>query len=83
MLRRFLAGGRRAAVCGTCMDDRGIPEAALVEGAHCSTLDELSAWSEEAETVLVFQRSAATCHRSAFIGVQRRPIFFITGYRRR
>jgi uncharacterized protein involved in oxidation of intracellular sulfur len=54
MLNRFLAGGRRAGVCGTCMDARGISAAALIEGTFRSTLDELRAWTVECAKVLVF-----------------------------
>lgn len=41
-------------VCGTCMDARGITEADLVEGTHRSSLDEWTAWTVEADKVLVF-----------------------------
>ena len=54
MMRRFLAGQRRAGVCGTCMDARGIKSGMLIEGAYRSSLDELTAWTAEAVKVLVF-----------------------------
>src|ERR1039458_4454522 len=54
MLRRFLAGGREAAVCGTCMDARGISEAQLIEDSYRSTLQKLKSWTLECERVLVF-----------------------------
>lgn len=41
-------------VCGTCMDARGITETELIEGAHRSTMDELTAWTIEADKVLIF-----------------------------
>lgn len=41
-------------VCGTCMDARGIVTADLIEGAHRSSLDELSQWTVWADKVLVF-----------------------------
>jgi uncharacterized protein involved in oxidation of intracellular sulfur len=51
------AAGRRGAeigVCGTCMDARGIGDGELVEGSRRSSLDELTAWTEGAQRVLVF-----------------------------
>lgn len=49
-------GGHRASVgvCGTCMDARGITEAELVGAAHRSSMDELTAWTIEADKVIVF-----------------------------
>jgi len=41
-------------LCGTCMDAHGIAEAELVNGAHRSTLAELTTWTQWAEKVLVF-----------------------------
>lgn len=41
-------------VCGTCMDARGISEPELGEGTRRSTLDELTAWTLEADKVIVF-----------------------------
>lgn len=46
--------GGKVGVCGTCMDARGLAEADLLEGAHRSTLDELTQWTVEADKVLVF-----------------------------
>jgi uncharacterized protein involved in oxidation of intracellular sulfur len=46
--------GGKLGVCGTCMDARGLAEADLFDGAHRSTLEELTAWSLEADKVLVF-----------------------------
>ncbi len=42
------------AVCGTCMDARGIADADLVPGALRGTMDLLTEWTELAEKVLVF-----------------------------
>jgi uncharacterized protein involved in oxidation of intracellular sulfur len=42
------------AVCGSCMDARGITAEELVEDAKRSTLDELADWTVWAEKVLVF-----------------------------
>lgn len=41
-------------VCGTCIDARGIREGDLIEGVRRSSMDELGAWSLEAEKVLTF-----------------------------
>jgi uncharacterized protein involved in oxidation of intracellular sulfur len=40
--------------CGTCLDARGITEEQLVDGAHRSTLDELTDWTLWADKTLVF-----------------------------
>lgn len=42
------------AVCGTCMDARGIRDEELVDGSRRSTLDELAEWTTWAEKVVVF-----------------------------
>lgn len=42
------------ALCGTCMDARGLTEAELMEGAARSTLAQLAAWTATADKVLVF-----------------------------
>jgi uncharacterized protein involved in oxidation of intracellular sulfur len=54
MLARFAAGHRSVAVCRTCMERRGIADAALIECAYRSTLDELALWTAGADKVLVF-----------------------------
>ena len=54
MLARFSAGHRKVAVCRTCLDRRGIAEDRLIECAYRSSLDELAAWTREADKVLVF-----------------------------
>ena len=46
--------GGEVGVCGTCMDARGVVDTELVQGAHRSTLDELTEWSAWADKVLVF-----------------------------
>jgi len=48
-----LAGGE-VALCGTCMDARGMSAGQLVEGARRGTLKELARWTAEADKVLVF-----------------------------
>ena len=42
------------AVCGTCMDARGIADGELVEGAARGTLAQLAEWTAGADKVLVF-----------------------------
>lgn len=54
MLKPLLAKEARIGLCGTCMDARGIKPEALVAGARRSSMDELTAWTQEADTVLVF-----------------------------
>ena len=57
-LERLLAAAiRRGALvglCGTCMDARAIQESQLVEGAHRSTLEELTDWTLWANQVITF-----------------------------
>jgi uncharacterized protein involved in oxidation of intracellular sulfur len=54
MLKVLKSKGVQIGVCGTCMDGRGIKNEMLAEGAHRSTMDELSAWTASADRVLVF-----------------------------
>lgn len=42
------------ALCGICMDARGVQAAELMNGAKRGTLDELAGWVEWAEQTLVF-----------------------------
>ena len=53
MLGKVLRKGE-VALCGTCMDARGITEAEVVEGARRSTLAQLADWTAEADKVMVF-----------------------------
>ena len=46
--------GAEIALCGTCMDARGLRDEDLVEGARRSTLKALAEWTAEADKVLVF-----------------------------
>ena len=46
--------GGEVGLCGTCLDARGIGADDVVEGARRSTLLELTAWTAEADKVLVF-----------------------------
>jgi uncharacterized protein involved in oxidation of intracellular sulfur len=53
MLGKVLRQGE-VALCGTCMDARGMGESEMVEGAKRSTLAQLAEWTIEADKVLVF-----------------------------
>lgn len=54
MLDRIVRGDGRIGVCGSCMDARGIAASELAEGTHRSSMDELAAWTQWADKVLVF-----------------------------
>ena len=54
MLKRVLAGKGEVLLCGTCMDARGLEDAALMAGARRSTMDELAVATTEADKVMVF-----------------------------
>jgi uncharacterized protein involved in oxidation of intracellular sulfur len=54
MLSAVVRRGGHVGVCGSCMDARGISEADLVEGAHRSSLDEWTTWTDESDKVLIF-----------------------------
>lgn len=53
MLGKLVRQGE-VALCGTCMDARGVTDAELIEGARRSTLAQLADWTAEAGKVLVF-----------------------------
>ncbi|NMG14150.1 DsrE/DsrF/TusD sulfur relay family protein [Aromatoleum bremense] len=53
MLGKVLRKGE-VALCGTCMDARGLTDAEIAKGARRSTLNELAQWTAEADKVLVF-----------------------------
>ena len=40
--------------CGTCLDARGLKQEQLVDGAHRSTLEELTDWTLWADKTLTF-----------------------------
>jgi uncharacterized protein involved in oxidation of intracellular sulfur len=52
MLGRVARSGAQVGVCGTCMDARGTADAELTEGAHRSTLAELTAWTQWADKAI-------------------------------
>jgi len=53
MLGKVVRKGE-VALCGTCMDARGLTEQELMEGARRSTLAQLADWTVESDKVLVF-----------------------------
>lgn len=53
MLGKVLRKGE-VALCGTCMDARGIKDEELIEGARRSTLAQLAEWTIDAEKVMVY-----------------------------
>jgi uncharacterized protein involved in oxidation of intracellular sulfur len=53
MLGKLLRKGE-VALCGTCMDARGMGESEVMEGARRATLAQLAEWTAEADKVLVF-----------------------------
>jgi uncharacterized protein involved in oxidation of intracellular sulfur len=54
MLKLLDGKGAALGVCGSCMDARGIRGEMLAPGAHRSSMEELTAWTEAADRVLVF-----------------------------
>jgi uncharacterized protein involved in oxidation of intracellular sulfur len=54
MLDKLVRNKADVAVCGTCMDARGIAESDLVKGTHRGTLEELAGWTQWADKVIVF-----------------------------
>ncbi len=54
MLGAVVRHGGLIGVCGTCMDARGITADDLLEGAHRSSMDELTDWTAWADKALVF-----------------------------
>ncbi|HLB04777.1 MAG TPA: DsrE family protein [Gaiellaceae bacterium] len=54
MLGAAVRHGAQVALCGTCMDARGMTEAELVDGACRSSLEGLADWTLWAERVIAF-----------------------------
>jgi uncharacterized protein involved in oxidation of intracellular sulfur len=54
MLKTFARHGGHIACCGTCMDARGLTKEHLIPEAPRSTMEELAAWTVEADQVLTF-----------------------------
>lgn len=54
MLGRVIAAGGTVALCGVCMDARGLTETEIIEGARRSSMDDLASMTAAADKVLVF-----------------------------
>ena len=54
MLKRVLSSNGKVLLCGTCMDARGLDDAALMAGARRTTMDDLAAATVEADKLMVF-----------------------------
>ncbi len=54
MLKTFARHGGHIACCGTCLDARGLTKDHLIPEAPRSTMEELAAWTVEADQVLTF-----------------------------
>jgi uncharacterized protein involved in oxidation of intracellular sulfur len=54
MLRGVAKRGGEIGVCGTCMDARGIVDSEVSDATHRSSLDQLTEWTQWADTTLVF-----------------------------
>jgi len=54
MLKSFVRHGGNIACCGTCLDARGLTKERLIDEASRSSMDELAAWTVEADQVVVF-----------------------------
>jgi uncharacterized protein involved in oxidation of intracellular sulfur len=54
MIKGVVGKGAEVAVCGSCIDARGITEAELAEGVTRGTLEQLATWTVESDRVLVF-----------------------------
>ena len=50
----LVSKGVRIGICGSCMDACGIKSDSVTEGPKRSSLDELTAWAQEADKILVF-----------------------------
>jgi uncharacterized protein involved in oxidation of intracellular sulfur len=54
MLGAVARRGGSVGVCGSCLDARGIGDPELVDGARRSSMEELTAWTMEADKVIAF-----------------------------
>jgi len=54
MLHGVAGRGGEIAVCGTCIDARGIDEGELTRGVSRGTMEQLAGWAVEADRTLVF-----------------------------
>lgn len=54
MLKGIANRGAEIAVCGSCIDARGIAEGELAEGATRENMEQLASWTADSDRVLVF-----------------------------
>lgn len=54
MFGNVIRHGGEVGICGSCMDARGMADGEIAEGAHRSSLAELTEWTAWADKVLVF-----------------------------
>jgi uncharacterized protein involved in oxidation of intracellular sulfur len=54
MLKGLTNGGAEIAVCGSCIDARGIAESELAQGAVRGSMEQLASWTADSDRVLVF-----------------------------
>ena len=54
MLTAVLRHAGTIGACGSCLDARGIRDQELIEGAKRSSMEELTAWTLEADKVVSF-----------------------------
>ncbi|MBI5658155.1 MAG: DsrE family protein [Nitrosomonadales bacterium] len=54
MLGLVARHGGEVGACGSCLDARGIAAEEVVEGASRSTMDQLTAWTQWADKVIVY-----------------------------
>ena len=54
MLKGLVTRKAEIAVCGSCLDARGVAESELLDGAMPGTMEQLASWTAEAGRVLVF-----------------------------
>jgi uncharacterized protein involved in oxidation of intracellular sulfur len=53
-LKHYTFSSVGIAVCGSCIDARGIAETELADGAVRGNMEQLASWIEESDRVLVF-----------------------------
>jgi uncharacterized protein involved in oxidation of intracellular sulfur len=54
MMELAIKAGANVAVCGTCMDARGVNDGELLPGVHRGTMELLAEWTNEADKVLTW-----------------------------
>ncbi len=54
MLKGIVSRGAEVAVCGSCIDARGIAESELAEGVARGSMEQLASWTADSDRVLVF-----------------------------